>query len=256
MTSFSTPAIIIRRVDYGDFDLILTFLSLHQGKISAIAKAAKKSTRRFAGLLELFSILSIVCSAGKKQSLAVLQEASLVLPVTKIRSDIRKTAYASYWAEIIDRWSEEGQPQTALYHLFAYVLKQLDSEQVPADVLSILFQIRFLTLSGHRPNLEHCSVCRRDLNTLAPRGLQFDLYKGGLVCSSCSGSSSPAFTLNRGAIKQLQWMDREELETAGRVRSSSRDAADTLAFLEAFLPYHLGREPRSLKFLRRIREQG
>ena len=256
MASFSTPAIVLRCVNYGDFDVIVSFLSLHNGKISAIAKAAKKSSRRFAGMLELFSILQVVCTTGRRQSLAVLQEASLTFPLANIRSDLKKTAYASYWTEIIDRWSEEGQQQTALYQLLAYVLKQLDSDQIPADVLSILFQIRFLTLSGHRPNLEHCGVCRRDLNALAPQALQFDLSKGGLVCPACSRTSSPPFALNKGTIKQLLWMDREALAKAGRVRFTPRDAADTLSFLEAFLPYHLGKEPRSLKFLRQVREEG
>jgi DNA repair protein RecO (recombination protein O) len=256
MASFSTPAIVIRCVNYGDFDVIVSFLSLHQGKLSAIAKAAKKSTRRFGGMLELFSVLRIVCAPGRKSSLPVLQEASLTCPLSNIRSDIRKTAYASYWAEIIDRWSEEGQPQGSLYHLFAYVLKQLDSERIPADVLSILFQIRFLTLSGHRPNLEHCSVCRRDLNGVAAHELRLEVAKGGWVCPACARTSSAAFMLNKGTVRQLLWMDREELAKAGRVRFSARDAADTLNFLEAFLPYHLGKEPRSLEFLRRIRQEG
>jgi len=43
MNRFSTPAILIRRRDYGDYDLVLTFFTLSYGKVSLIAKAAKKS---------------------------------------------------------------------------------------------------------------------------------------------------------------------------------------------------------------------
>ncbi|MGD2024091.1 MAG: recombination protein O N-terminal domain-containing protein, partial [Desulfobacterales bacterium] len=67
MSVFSTPAILLRRLDYGDFDLILTFLSLQRGKISLIAKSAKKSKKRFAGVLELFSLIDIVVSTGKRR---------------------------------------------------------------------------------------------------------------------------------------------------------------------------------------------
>jgi DNA repair protein RecO (recombination protein O) len=35
--------------------------------------------------------------------------------------------------------------------------------------------------------------------------------------------------------------------TSGAIREG-------LEFLEAFVPYHLGKQPRSLKFLRQIRE--
>ena len=63
MSSLSTPAIILRRIEYGDFDLILFFLTLEKGKLSAIAKSARKSTKRFGGILELFAALDILCSA-------------------------------------------------------------------------------------------------------------------------------------------------------------------------------------------------
>ena len=66
MSQLSTSAILIRRRDYGDYDLVLTFFTLSHGKVSLIAKAAKKSTRRFAGVLELFSEIDIAGAAGRR----------------------------------------------------------------------------------------------------------------------------------------------------------------------------------------------
>jgi DNA repair protein RecO (recombination protein O) len=54
MSILATPAVLLRRVDYGDFDLILTLFTESTGKIAVIAKHAKKSKKRFAGVLELF----------------------------------------------------------------------------------------------------------------------------------------------------------------------------------------------------------
>ncbi|MBU4287277.1 MAG: recombination protein O N-terminal domain-containing protein, partial [Proteobacteria bacterium] len=56
MSSFSTPAIVLRRIDFGDYDLIINFFTLNKGKISVIAKSAKKSVKRFSGVLEPFSV--------------------------------------------------------------------------------------------------------------------------------------------------------------------------------------------------------
>jgi DNA repair protein RecO (recombination protein O) len=106
---FSTPAIMLRRTDFGDYDLIITFFTLNKGKISVIAKSAKKSVRRFSGILELFSVLDIVCSTGRRPGLSVLQEAALKHPFAEIRKDVIKTAYASYWAELINEWMEMGE---------------------------------------------------------------------------------------------------------------------------------------------------
>ncbi len=63
MSGYSIPAILIRRIDYGDNDLIITFFTRDFGKTSAIAKSAKKSVKRFRGVLELFSLLLRKCAA-------------------------------------------------------------------------------------------------------------------------------------------------------------------------------------------------
>ena len=113
MPVFTTPAVLLRKLEYGDFDLILTLLSLQRGKIALIAKSAKKSTKRFAGILELFSLLEVVASTGKGRGLPVLQEATLIAPFSTIRNDISKTAYASYWCELINNWVEESKTGAA-----------------------------------------------------------------------------------------------------------------------------------------------
>ena len=51
---YNTEALVIRRVDYSDHDVILTVLTRHKGKLSLMAKNARKSVKRFSGLLELF----------------------------------------------------------------------------------------------------------------------------------------------------------------------------------------------------------
>ncbi len=142
MQKFTTPAIMLRRIDFGEADLIITFFTLEKGKIPVIAKSAKKSVRRFAGILDLFSVLHLVCSPGRGK-LPILQEASMRRPFDKIRSDVKKTAYASYWAELLNEWMEEHKRQELLYGLFQQTLAGLDSGVMPADELSILFQTLF-----------------------------------------------------------------------------------------------------------------
>ena len=121
MPVFSTPAVLLRRMDYGDFDVIITFFTLKCGKLTLIAKSAKKSTKRFAGILELFSVLEVVAGTSRGKGLAVLQEAVLKQPFSAIRADFKKMAYASYWAELIYNWIEENFKQVPLYYLFEQV---------------------------------------------------------------------------------------------------------------------------------------
>jgi DNA repair protein RecO (recombination protein O) len=253
MPTFSTPAIMLRRIEFGDYDIIITFFTLNHGKVSVIAKSAKKSTKRFSGILELFSVLDIVSGSARGKGLPVLQEAVLKQPFSKIRADIKKTAYASYWAELINEWMEKSEKQPKLYYLLKYVLGELDFGNTPEAVLSILFQMRFMAISGHSPNLRQCSICKKQLEEIKTGSIIFDLARGGLVCENCSQNVSKRIVLSKGTIKQLLWIEKGDLTKAKRIRFAPQASNEGLKFLEAFVPYHLGKEPRSLKFLRQIR---
>lgn len=254
MSRFSTSAILIRRTDYGDYDLILSLFSHAQGKISVIAKSAKKSSRRFAGVLELFSELDAVVTAGR--GLPVLQEASLKNPFAQIRAIPSRLAYASYWAELIHDWVEDHVVQAELYQLLQHVLSELDQGRVPAAVLSIVFQMRFLRLSGHSPNLEQCVGCRCEMPDIRTDVLGVDIAKGGIACPACTPACDHAQHLSKGTVKQLLWVSGGDLSRAARMKFSPRAIAESLAFLERFVPHHLGRQPRSLKVLRQLRAEG
>ena len=254
MPVFSTPAILLRRLDYGDFDLILTFLSLERGKISLIAKSAKKSTKRFAGILELFSLMEVVAGTGKGRGLAVLQEAALKSPFSTIRNDIRKTAYASYWCELLNKWVEENQKQAPLYYLLKHVLSQLDGGAPAAAEISIFFQMRLLNISGHGPSLRQCGRCRKNLETIECNPVVFDIAKGAILCDGCASGAGGRIRLSKGTIKQLLWVESGDLKKASRVRFGAQAIKEGLEFLEAFVPYIMGMQPQSLKFLRQIRK--
>jgi DNA repair protein RecO (recombination protein O) len=240
-------------MDYGDFDIIVTFFTLQKGKLSLIAKSAKKSTKRFAGILELFSVLEIVGSANRGKGLPVLQEAVLKQPFGGIRADFKKTAYASYWSELIYNWIEENYKQTALYYLFDHVLTELDSGSIPEDMLNILFLMRFLSFSGHVPNLDDCSRCRTKLENFKQDIVEINLSRGGILCENCSTGSKTVRSLAKGTIKQLLWIERGNFARASRIKFAQPTLRESTEFLEDFISYHLGKRPRSLKFLRQIR---
>jgi DNA repair protein RecO (recombination protein O) len=183
-----------------------------------------------------------------------LQEAALHSPFSTIRADIKKTAYASYWCELINKWVEENRKQIQLYHLLRHVLSQLDSGAATAAELSILFQMRLLSLSGHGPNLRQCARCQKQLESIQPNQVVFDISKGGILCDACTTGTGGRIRLSKGTIKQMNWVKSGDLKKASRIRFGSQALEEGLEFLETFVPYVMGLQPRSLKFLRQIRQ--
>jgi DNA repair protein RecO (recombination protein O) len=256
MPGAAEAVVLLRKRAYGDDDVITVLFSRSRGKLTAIAKSAKKSRKRFGGILELFSVLTVVLASGRGRGLAILQEASVQEPFAGIRGDVLKTAYASYWVELVDEWMEPGQPSRELFDLLACVLGKLDTGDAPAGFLSILFQLRFMALAGLSPELGRCIRCRTPADGFEGEEAGFDLARGGLVCPRCVAGGPSSMNLSRETIKALQWVARGDLEKAGRIRLSPRAVAQGLGLLEAFAPFHLSKEPRSLKFLRQIRRPG
>jgi DNA repair protein RecO (recombination protein O) len=251
---FTTPAILLRRVDFGDNDLILTFLSPTRGKISLIAKSARKNGKRFCGALDLFSAFEIVCSTGAGR-LLVLQESTIKHPFCQIRSDFKKTVYTSYFVEIINNWMEPDVAQPQVYDLLCQVLDRLDRSDLSEELLSIVFQMRLMIISGFSPDFSACGLCHTEMDCLNGRRIGINFAKGGLICSACNSAVSSLFYLSMGTIKQLQWMGCGNWNKIARARFSAQSIRESLEFLEAFVPYHLGKETKSLSILRQLRNE-
>ena len=252
MGYLSSLAIMLRATEHGDYDKIISFFTLNRGKISIIAKGAKKSIKRFAGVLELFSVLNLVWTYGRSQGLPILQEASVVHPFEQIRTDITKTAYASYWCELVYGWMEQGQKQVSVYRLLEHTLDQLNCGSLPEHALHIIFQARFMSVSGFRPSFNHCNICRTPFERFGRSAVAFDIKRGGILCEKCAPQEEAFLCLSKGTIKLLHWVLNVPLEKLNRLRFSRQAIDESLGMLEAFVPYHLGKETKSLKVLKQL----
>uniref|UniRef100_A0A7C4MPF1 DNA repair protein RecO n=1 Tax=Desulfatirhabdium butyrativorans TaxID=340467 RepID=A0A7C4MPF1_9BACT len=252
MECFATPAIVLKRIPYGDADLIVTFWSLERGKTTLIAKGAKNSRKRFAGVLEPFTVLHILGKPGK--GLPLLLEAQALETFPEIRSHVMKTAIASYWAEIVLLWMEADHPQKRVYDLMAAMLQELNRFQGSLELLNMYFQIHFLELCGLGPDFFHCIHCRNEIAANGRPVHGMDLARGGFLCSECAPAPYGSGDLSAQTIRLFQWMRRVDWDRAIRLRVPAASMREGERFLETFLSYHLGREFQSLGVLRQLRQ--
>ena len=256
MPGFSTEAILLRKIEYGDHDFIISFLTRSNGKISVIAKNAKKSVRRFSGALDLFSVNQIQCTLPqkKKDALVILAQADLENAYANIRSDVLKTGYASYWAELVHAWLEEGKKQSALYDLLSFSLEMLDKGIMEKSVINLLFLIHFMGISGFSPSLQTCEHCQCDLDQMDQGRIWFDFQKGHLVCTRCAANrTKQGMMVSKGTLKQLFWIQDTQMNRTDRIRFSKASIKEGEYLLESFIAFHIGRQFNSLKFLHQLR---
>lgn len=152
MKQLTAQGIVLARIDYGEADRIITFLTPDYGKVRVMAKGVRRQKSKLAGGIELFSISDIVWIEGKRD-LHTLVSARLDIHYGMIVKDIGKTMLGYEFLKIINKVIED-EGGAEFYDLLVVALSTLDST-APKDLAECWFLLQLMRLLGHLPNLTH-----------------------------------------------------------------------------------------------------
>jgi DNA repair protein RecO (recombination protein O) len=146
MPLHTTDALILRTYKLGELDRIVVFLTRDRGKKRGVAKNARRSRRRFGGALEPMTYGRVGYREHERRELVWLEY------VEPIRSPLAATGidalgYTGYFAELIDEWAQEADPNETLFRLGVSMLDAL-AAGVPVDPLARYFEYWLLRLQG------------------------------------------------------------------------------------------------------------
>jgi len=148
-----TTAIVLRRVDYGEADRILTVLTADVGKLSLMAKGVRRVKSKLAGGIELFSTTEITYILGRG-SISTLVSARLKKHYAQIVSDIDRTMLGYELIKLLDKITED-QPEPAYFELLDETFQALNDHELSIDLIKTWFTAQMLRLAGHTPNLQY-----------------------------------------------------------------------------------------------------
>ena len=248
--SFRTAAIILKRRNFGEADRLLTLLTPEHGKIDGIAKGARKTTSSKPGHVELFTRADVLIHKGR--NLDIVVQAELVDPYLGLREDLQRGAYASYTAELLDRFTETGDDDLGeLFGLLANTLQRLCQEKDPRLVIRY-YEMRLLDAVGFRPELNECVVSRE---TIQPEDQFFSYAGGGAVRSPYAHQIESAVPISLPALKLLRHMQRSPYEQVRNLDVSLKLHDEVERILLGYLTHLLERQLQSVDFIRRIRHK-
>jgi DNA repair protein RecO len=151
MTSISTTGIVLSRIDYGEADRILTFLTPDHGKVSVIAKGVRKQKSKLAGGIELFSVSEISYIPGKRD-ISTLISSRLLTHYGRIVKDLNRTNVGYELIKITNKATEE-RPEEYYFNLLKQLFEALDDHDIDLELIQAWFAAQLLRLAGHTPNL-------------------------------------------------------------------------------------------------------
>jgi len=251
VATLETQALVLRIVDFGESDRIAHLLTPATGRITVIAKGAKRSKRRFPGTLDLFHLLAVRIERRRPTSLARLEQARLLDAWTELRRHPRRFALACHVVELVDRLAPEGLGAREARPLFEATLAALRAAALrdPDPRLRTFLELRVLEAVGLRPELRRCVRCGRDALEGGAATVAFHVGEGGPLCAPCRGSDATTLSLHPGTLRALEQGLRLPIERLDRLSLGREPTAEARALLERFLRFHVGFELRSQRVL-------
>jgi DNA repair protein RecO (recombination protein O) len=247
-------AVVLRTVDYGESDRVVTLFSRERGRLSAFARGARASKRRFGGVLEPFTLVSAELRERSNAGLLTLDSASAERAFGGIRSDLTRIACAGYACELVRELLHDAEPYPDLFSLLVDLLSRLDAAPAHAAAMRA-FQLGALRTAGLMPRLDGCTRCGRPVPREGGRSepsqiVQFDAAQGGIVCSQCAPFASPG---SSGLALETLWallrLQSGGLEAAAAESLSPGANTEARRLLARFIEHHLGRPLVSSKFI-------
>ncbi|MFW6237763.1 MAG: DNA repair protein RecO [Halanaerobiales bacterium] len=252
-TTYIADTIVLKQFDLGEADKIITFSSRERGQIRAVAANARKSGR-FSGAVQPFNYNNITFYQGK--SLDRINHVENKYSFSALRDDLKKMAYASYMAEVVEKVGVEGEPQPDLFSLLLSCFHKLISvNKDDFPWINFIFKLKALSVTGHRPRLDYCPECGTKIRI--DRDCYFDIAGGGLFCGNCSRKGGEEVI--RLSPENLEIMERylhSGLDFSREFDHSDRSLKILNGLLDKFITYHLDISIKSLEFLHMIENFG
>src|SRR5438128_8951920 len=120
---YRTPAIVLKRMDLGEADRIVTLYTRELGKLRAVAKGVRRTTSRSAGHLEPFTVTDVLCAVGRE--LDVISQAETLETFRTLRENLELTTHAYYLAEVVDMLTEDRMENQAVFELLIDGFREL-----------------------------------------------------------------------------------------------------------------------------------
>ena len=246
---YKTEAIVLRSMNLGEADRVLTVLTPRLGKLRVIAKGVRRTRSRIGGALEPFSDVQLVLAVGR--TFDVVTSSSLEDPHLGLRNDLHSTAAAWYVIELADRFCEGAADSHEAFRLLAQALSALDAPpaDVTREVVARWFELALLDGMGFRPELARCLECGARIE---PEGNVYSPVGGGVLCPQCAHAAHGSRPISTDALKILRHLQRSALIGVLRLRLTPAVQREVERLLHATVSAVLERELRSRDFLSEV----
>lgn len=249
MATLSTPAVVLRATNYGESDRVVTLFGRDTGRVSALARGARKSQRRFPGGLGLCAVGVAWLRDRQGAELMTFERFDVSAAHGALGLDVARMAHAAYAAELVGKLCAPRQSEPAVYDALTGFLELLDEEGASAERLRVL-ELGLLGGLGFGPVVDGCAVCGTAGNETAFR---WEPDRGGAVCVGCTRTGRPLTTEVRRALVRLAGTSLADARREPLPADVNRGCREALFEI---INHHVSGPMKSIEFISKLSRSG
>lgn len=238
--------VVIKTQDYRENDKLVWLYTDNYGKITMIAKGAKKSKSK------LFANTITLCYGEyllfKGKSLFVLQEGKIHNSFQGLLNNLDKLTYSSYICELIDIALVEGEKNIWLFKEFITTLYLLNTDALDYELLIRHFELMLLKATGYGLNLNQCACCGKKINV----SNYIDVSNFGGICESCTREHG--MYLSKGAYNSLKFLLNTSPDKIYTLKISKDIKKEIEKVTTYIIAHNYAKKPKSLEMLNYLKE--
>ena len=239
-----STAIVLRTIEFSETSLIVTLLTREFGRVSAMAKGARRPKGPFEGALDLLAVCRVVVLRKSSDSLDLLTEAKLHRRFRGGERSLERVYGGYYIAEMLRLLTDDHDPHPNVYDLTIRTLQQIDGIGEVASSLTY-FDAQILRMLGHSPGTDRCTDCGSGV--AGSSRIAFSLSSGGIVCNQCRGRQRQTISVRGRVIDEIKRLQSTDAELPTKVPAELY--GELRAILNRYIQTVVGSVPRMQPFL-------
>ncbi|MFL0267843.1 DNA repair protein RecO [Candidatus Clostridium radicumherbarum] len=241
LSIFKTKAIVIKSMDLKESDKLLWLFTEKLGKVSAVARGARKSKSKLLPLSLPFCFGEFVLFRGK--SMYSINEGEISNSFQSLLNDFESLTYASYLCELIDIALVEEESNRELFKEFISAFYLLQNNAVDFKLLISAFEIKLIIESGYYFNLDKCVYCGDKITSSNSFNIQ---YLGG-ICTKCERHQG--IKISFASFNALRYLVKTPLANIYKLNLAKEVIEELHNLLINAIYYNFGKKPHSLEML-------
>src|SRR3989338_6538869 len=253
MPLYTTDAIVLKSINLGEADKIVTFFTRRYGKIQGVAKGVRRTKSRFGASLEPLTYINLIYFGKEHTNLYKINTSDILEPSNKLKEDFDKLKKGLFVCDIVNSTTRELDMNLKIFELFLNTLKIINrkKEIKKLDVLLDIFSLRFLSASGFTTKLNNCIYCNSPL-LKGDRGgyaVGFHISKGGVVCKECLNGSEDVVRINSGIINFMKKAISMNISNLDRLSMPHKMERELHKIIFDYINIHIDRKLKSYNLI-------